>query len=207
VLAREACVQRPDGVQDCAAGGELVVDEHQRAVTGEEFLDTLGKKSRHEIRRKVRRAEGVGEVRLTPSARPLEDLEAFIDLHQRKWGDAGLFPPTEGGRQSRVFIHRLFELFGDDGPARLAFLSVDERRIATGITFEADGELLYYNAGLDPEARDLSPGVVMVAKYVEHALARGIRRMDFLRGAEAYKYEWGAEDEPIQRLLVRRADH
>ena len=32
----------------------------------------------------------------------------------------------------------------------------------------------------------------------------GTRRVDFLRGDEAYKYEWGAVDEPIQRLLVRR---
>ena len=46
----------------------------------------------------------------------------------------------------------------------------------------------------------------MVHAYVERALAAGKRRMDFLRGDEPYKYEWGAVDEPIQRLLVRRRD-
>jgi CelD/BcsL family acetyltransferase involved in cellulose biosynthesis len=46
----------------------------------------------------------------------------------------------------------------------------------------------------------------MVYAYVERALASGKRRMDFLRGNEGYKYEWGAVDEPIQRLLVRRRD-
>ena len=35
-------------------------------------------------------------------------------------------------------------------------------------------------------------------------IERGIRRMDFLRGNEPYKYEWGAVDEPIQRILLRR---
>jgi len=39
---------------------------------------------------------------------------------------------------------------------------------------------------------------------VARALERGLRRMDFLRGDESYKYEWGAVDEPIQRLLLRR---
>ena len=29
-------------------------------------------------------------------------------------------------------------------------------------------------------------------------------RLDLLRGDEPYKYEWGAVDEPIQRILVRR---
>jgi CelD/BcsL family acetyltransferase involved in cellulose biosynthesis len=168
------------------------------------YLETLGKKARHEIRRKVRRAEAVGEVRLDDSTDPLGDLEAFIDLHQRRWGAAGLFPPTAGGEQSRVFIHRLFELAGSDGPVRLTFLTVGGRRIAAGIHLETADGYLYYNAGVDPDARELSPGVVMVHAYVQRAIADGKRRLDFLRGDESYKYEWGAVDEPIQRLLVRR---
>jgi CelD/BcsL family acetyltransferase involved in cellulose biosynthesis len=47
--------------------------------------------------------------------------------------------------------------------------------------------------------------VLLVASYVRAALAGGFRRMDFLRGDEPYKYDWGAHDEPIQRLLVRRS--
>ena len=171
--------------------------------TLDDHLATLGKKERHEIRRKVRRAETAGEVRLELSADPLADLEAFIDLHQARWGDDGLFPATEGGAQSRVFFRRLFELFDADGPLRLSFLTVGGRRIAAGVTFETADRLFYYNAGVDPEARDLSPGVVMVERYVRSAIDRGLATMDFLRGDEPYKYEWGAVDEPIQRLLVR----
>jgi CelD/BcsL family acetyltransferase involved in cellulose biosynthesis len=170
------------------------------------YLATLGKKERHEIRRKVRRAEAVGEVRLDDSPDPLADLEAFIELHQKRWGADGLFPDTPGGAQSRVLFRRLFEGFGPDGPLRLTFLSVGGRRIASGIHFETSDGILYYNAGVDPDARELSPGVVMVYAYVVRALERGLRRMDFLRGDESYKYEWGAVDEPIQRVLVRRRD-
>jgi CelD/BcsL family acetyltransferase involved in cellulose biosynthesis len=168
------------------------------------FLATLDKKERHEIRRKVRRAETIGEVRLDDSTDPLADLEAFIDLHQKRWGDDGLFPPTPGGDQSRVFARRLFELFGADGPLRLAFLSVGGRRIAAGIHFVSGDRVFYYNAGVDPDARELSPGVLMVYAYVARALADGTSQLDLLRGNEPYKYQWGAVDEPIQRLLVRR---
>ena len=170
------------------------------------YLATLGKKERHEIRRKVRRAEAVGEVRLDDSPEPLADLDAFIELHQKRWGDMGLFPDTPGGARSRVFAHHLFELNGTDGPLRLAFLTVGGRRIAAGVHFETADGYLYYNAGVDPDARDLSPGVVMVYAYVQRAIEAGKRRLDFLRGNEPYKYEWGAVDEPIQRLLVRRRD-
>ena len=173
-------------------------------VDVEDYLSTLGKKERHEIRRKVRRAEATGEVRLTESTDPDGDLELFIDLHQKRWGEKGLFPATRGGEQSRVLVRRLFELFGADGPFKLTILSVGDRRIGAGLHFETETDLLYDNAGIDPDARDLSPGVLMIHAYVRRALERGIRRMDFLRGDESYKYEWGAVDEPIQRVLLRR---
>jgi CelD/BcsL family acetyltransferase involved in cellulose biosynthesis len=168
------------------------------------FLGTLGKKDRHEIRRKLRRAEAVGDVAFTDSTDPAADLEAFIDLHQRRWGELGLFPDTPGGQASRVFFRRLFEINGAGGALRLAFLTVGGKRIAAGVHFLTAGGYLYYNAGVDPDARDLSPGVLMVAAYVQRAIAEGLPRVDFLRGDEPYKYEWGAVDEPIQRILVRR---
>jgi hypothetical protein len=168
------------------------------------YLATLGKKDRHEIRRKIRRAEAVGPIRLTDCDDPVAELDSFIDLHQRRWGDDGLFAQTPGGDASRVFFRRLFEENGPDGPLRLAFLTVGERRIAAGVHFRTADGYLYYNAGVDPDARELSPGVVAVAAYIQRAIAEGCTRLDFLRGDEPYKYEWGATDEPIQRLLVRR---
>jgi CelD/BcsL family acetyltransferase involved in cellulose biosynthesis len=202
------------GAREIAEGWTLTVEREDVCpvvtlpeTTGMDgFLATLGKKERHEIRRKVRRAEAVGEIRLTDSSDPLADLGAFIDLHQKRWGALGLFPDTAGGEQSRVFARRLFELYGADGPLRLTFLTVGARTIAAGIHFETPDGYLYYNAGVDPDARELSPGVLMIHAYVARALEAGKRRLDFLRGNEPYKYEWGAVDEPIQRLLVRRGD-
>jgi len=168
------------------------------------YLGTLDKKERHEIRRKVRRAEAAGTVALEQSANPIDDLDAFIDLHQKRWGAEGLFPPTEGGAASRRFFAGLFEDCVPSGIVDLSFLSVGGRKIAAGVTFDDGDAVYYYNAGVDPDARDLSPGVVMVACYVQRAIALGRTRLDFMRGNEPYKYEWGATDSPIERLLVQR---
>jgi CelD/BcsL family acetyltransferase involved in cellulose biosynthesis len=200
------------GRREIAAGWTLNVEREDvcpvltlpAGVDFDGYLATLDKKGRHEIRRKVRRAEAAGEIRLEDSTDPVADLDAFVDLHQKRFGEEGLFPPTEGGAASRVFFRRLFELLGPDGTIRLTFLAVGNRRIAAGVYFETADSFLYFNAGVDPDARDLSPGVVMTARFVERAIAAGKRRLDFLRGHEPYKYEWGARDEPIQRLLVRR---
>ena len=111
---------------------------------------------------------------------------------------------TPGGDQSRAFFRGLFEHCGPDGLIALHLLTVGGRRIAAGVWFD-DGETLYfYNAGVDPDARDLSPGVLLVARSIEMALQAGRSRFDFLRGDEPYKYGWGATDVPIQRLLVVR---
>ncbi|HVL54591.1 MAG TPA: GNAT family N-acetyltransferase [Vitreimonas sp.] len=202
------------GRREMAAGWTLNVEREDvcpvvtlpQDGTFDDYLGTLGKKARHEIRRKLRRAEAAGEVVLDESSEPLAELDAFIDLHQRRWGEQGLFKAGPGGDASRVFLRRMFELLAPDGTVRLTFLRVGDRRIAAGIHLETHDGYLYYNAGVDPDARDLSPGVVMVARYVERAIAAGKRRLDFLRGDEPYKYDWGAVDEPIQRLLVRRPE-
>jgi CelD/BcsL family acetyltransferase involved in cellulose biosynthesis len=202
------------GAREMAEGWTVNVDREDvcpvvtlpEGATFDEYLATLEKKARHEIRRKIRRAEAAGEVVLEESADPLAELDAFIDLHQKRWGEDGLFRPGPGGDASRVFVRRLFELFEGTGAVRLVFLRVGERRIGAGVHLESDDSYLYYNAGVDPDAYDLSPGVLLCARYVERALSEGKRRLDFLRGNESYKYEWGAVDEPIQRLLVRRRD-
>jgi CelD/BcsL family acetyltransferase involved in cellulose biosynthesis len=188
--------EREDACPVVTLGEGVDLDDH---------LATLDKKDRHEIRRKVRRAEAAGEVRLVDSAEPLTDLPLFIDLHRRRWGDQGLFPNTPGGARSRVLFRRLFEEFAGDDVLRLSFLWVGDRRVGALVWFCEADTAYYYNGGIDPDARDLSPGVVMVERSVRRAIAEGTRRLDFLRGDEPYKYEWGAIDEPIVRLLVNRS--
>ena len=173
----------------------------------EGYLGTLGKKSRHEIRRKVRRAEAAGALRLHKSEITQESIERFIALHQARFGTEGLFPDTEGGRRSRKFVHRLAELESveaDGGQLELPQVFSGDRLIFAALAFD-DGRTCYlYNAGMDPDAGSLSPGVTGTAAYFRDRIEAGRRRLDFLRGDEDYKYEWGARDEPIERVLVLR---
>lgn len=173
----------------------------------EAYLASLEKKARHEIRRKVRRAEAAGKVTYELAPQDASSVERFIALHQARWGDDGLFPDTEGGRRSRRFLHRLTELEAAEGDAaqlQLGVARVGERIIFATVAFDDGRTCFFYNAGVDPAARDLSPGATGTAAYLRERMTRGCRRFDFLRGNEPYKYEWGAVDEPIHRLVVAR---
>ncbi len=174
----------------------------------DEYLATLDKKDRHEIRRKVRRASVIGDLSIDVSAPTQDAIDKFIDLHTRRFGEDGLFPASAGGERSRRFIHRLAELERDsrDGQLHVGLVHCGHRLVWAMLAFDDGQTCFLYNAGMDPEARDVSPGITGTAMYFENRLAAGRRRFDFLRGDEPYKYEWGAHNEPIERLLVLREE-
>jgi CelD/BcsL family acetyltransferase involved in cellulose biosynthesis len=175
--------------------------------TWDDYLAGLDRKARHEIRRKLRRAEAAGAVRFSLAPLEAATVERFIALHQARWGVEGLFPDTEGGDRSRRFLYRLAELEAAEGAGaalQLGLVHVGDRLIFASAGFDDGTTCYFYNAGMDPDARDLSPGVTGAAAYLADRLAAGRTRFDFLRGNEPYKYEWGAVDEPIHRLIVLR---
>lgn len=175
--------------------------------TWDDYLATLDKKARHEIRRKLRRAASAGELSIEIVPPTADAIDEFIRLHNLRFGEQGLFPDNEGGARSRRFVHRLAELERSEpgaGVMHLALVRCGGRLIFAGVGFD-DGQTTYlYNAGIDPAAAEASPGVTGAALLIQERIAAGIRRFDFLRGQERYKYEWGAVDEPIYRLLVTR---
>ena len=173
----------------------------------DDYLATLGKKARHEVRRKLRRAEAHGPIKLTRGVPSEESINRFIALHRARFGEEGLFPDNEGGLRAEHFVHRLAELERTEGEnAQFEGIEVfsGDWLLFVALSFD-DGSTTYlYNAGIDPTAAELSPGVTGNAAYLRDRLEVGRSRFDFLRGNEAYKYEWGAVDEPVERLLVVR---
>src|SRR5439155_12414760 len=100
----------------------------------EEYLETLEKKHRHEIRRKIRRAAAAGQIELVESSDPLSELPAFIELHQKKWGADGLFPPPPGGSGARTFCPACSRGFAPPASLRLGSCPFAGRRWRAGST-------------------------------------------------------------------------
>ena len=69
------------------------------------------------------------------------------------------------------------DAISDHPTVHLGFLTLDGKRIAAEIHFETAGSLLYYNAGVDPDAKHLSPGVVQLERLVRRAIDRGKCRL------------------------------
>src|SRR5262249_36635222 len=153
-------------------------------------LGTLDKKARHEIRRKIRRAGEVGIMNVDVVAPTVEVIDAFIELHRARFGEDGLFPDNPGGERSRLFIHRLaeFELeAGSERQLQVGMVRCSGKLVFTMLAFDDGQTCFLYNAGMDPQAKEVSPGVSGAALYFQNRMAAGRRRFDFLRGNESYK--------------------
>jgi len=168
----------------------------------EEYLERLGKKERHELRRKMRRA---GELlpglafRVTRTPAELaNDLPSFVGLLRKS------HPAKEAfmDESMATFFREVAEGFLASGRLRLAFLSSRGEDVASLFQFRTDGALLLYNSGYDPKLRAANPGLVLIARSIGQAIGEGCSEYDFLRGTERYKYDLGGVDRVVYRLTV-----
>jgi CelD/BcsL family acetyltransferase involved in cellulose biosynthesis len=167
------------------------------------YLSSLDKRERHELRRKLRRAEEAEPrpvFRVTGSADELSrDFPSFLELHRRSHPEKRRFMDD----RMAVFFREVADGFLSAGLLRLAFLRGAEGDIAAAFQIETDGALLLYNSGFDPAAgARWSPGMVLLARCIEDAIRTGVREYDFLRGRERYKYDLGGRDRTVYRAVL-----
>jgi CelD/BcsL family acetyltransferase involved in cellulose biosynthesis len=172
-------------------------------ATWDEYLATkLNKKQRHELRRKMRRAEEGAHVDWHwVTADDFETgLGTFFQLHKASHPDKDAFMDE----QMQGFFRAVARAALDQGWLRLSILRFNGQPVASYLCFDYGGDRLVYNSGFDLSAyADLGPGIVAVGYLIEEAIQRGLKRFDFLQGNERYKYEFGAVDTEVLRLLIR----
>jgi CelD/BcsL family acetyltransferase involved in cellulose biosynthesis len=197
-----------------AARGWRLLDEKQVVcpiirlpAQFEDYVQSLDKKERHELRRKLRRAEatdGVAWYAITGQdhAHDLDEAaEAFIGLMMKSRPDKSEFMTDD----MRRFFHQMIHATHDGGFLHLAFLEVNGVKTATYLSFDYNQKRLVFNSGLETEGfQSLSAGIVLVARIIEDAIQRGYTEFDFLRGDEKYKYQLGAKDTWIYHVRVDR---
>lgn len=170
----------------------------------DDYLQGLGKKDRHELRRKMRRLAAAGEVsyhRVADTHDLAADIEDFFRLHRLSREEKARFMTPQMER----FFTEIVARFLPENRLRLYFMSVEGKRVAAVICFDEGKDLWLYNSGYDPAYASLSVGLLLKAFCVQQAIAEGKKRFDFLRGREPYKYDLGGKDIPIYRCLVRRS--
>jgi CelD/BcsL family acetyltransferase involved in cellulose biosynthesis len=168
----------------------------------ETYVQSLGKKERHELRRKVRRLEhaGAARFRFASDAERGSVLDRFFALHRLSRGEKAGFMTAEVER----FFRDIADALAPVDRLRLGVLSFDGADAAVLFGFALGPVIALYNAAYDPGLASLSIGIVSHAWAIREAIASGHTTYDLLRGDEPYKYDLGARDRWLARLDAER---
>jgi len=167
----------------------------------EEYVNSLDKKDRHELRRKMRRLsreDSLRWVQVTPGEESDNDVDSFIRLCRLSTREKAYFldERMEGFFRSAMASLRPLDV------VRLYFLELHGHRVSATLCFDQGQELWLYNSGYDPSYSALSVGLLLKAHCMQDAVEQKKTGFDFLRGAERYKYDLGAKDVPVFRLRI-----
>lgn len=191
-LPQEARAAVESGVE--TAGAEFSTSEDEVSAvlslpdSYDEWLASISKKERHEVRRKRRRFEAeFGEITIVQHG--ADAINMFCAMHRTAQGEKGSF--MSGSMQR--FFEDLLEYAG----ATIHTLECDGVPRANAFGFETDEGYFYYNSAYDPDAAMASPGIVLLASMIEAQIERGARVFDFLKGDERYKFKHGAQPRPL----------
>ena len=170
-----------------------------------DFDALLSTHSRKKLRYYRRCAERLGDVRYeSATAATLDELlSSLFELHAARWERRGL-PGVLADSTTQNFHRDVAQRMLDAGALRMYAMRIGETIRAIFYGFAHHNTVYYYLGGYDPDLEKISIGNTIVAHAIEQACIDGATTFDFLRGAEEYKYAWGAKDRMNRRRQLFR---
>lgn len=169
----------------------------------EDYRNHLDDRYRHEIERKYRRAENyflpVNWYIVEDEGQLDQELESFLELMAHNPEKASFLT----GKMITQIKSSAREAFLA-GWLQLAFLTVGDIKAAGYLNFDYDGKIWVYNSGINPMFENISPGWVLLSKIIQWSIEAGRTELDFMRGDEPYKYNFGGIDKHVLRIQVSR---
>jgi CelD/BcsL family acetyltransferase involved in cellulose biosynthesis len=164
--------------------------------TWDSYLKRLSSKERGKIGLRSRRLEKkYADLKIRKCATPAElevSLKALFDLHGKHWNLHGL-PGTLYSPARRQFYGELAQSLLARERLEFWILEVDGKITATQFGLRHTDTVFSLQEGFDPDYSSDSVGYVLRSQVLKNLIADGIRKYDFLGGADDSKVRWGAE--------------
>lgn len=155
------------------------------------YRQKTSSKRRNLHKRRRRQLAELGRLEVSV-ARTRQELGAAMEeafrLHDLRWEgrpDRSTFGTPDGRHFHRAAVARLAAV----GVPRIVTLRLDGRMIAFHYFFALAGTMVVNRLAFDPELARYSPGLLNTMDAIDAAAAEGIKRVEFLGGAERYKLE------------------
>jgi CelD/BcsL family acetyltransferase involved in cellulose biosynthesis len=165
------------------------------------FLHQLSGRQRHEVRRKLRRLNEAGRIRfrrVEGAGHIRNHMDTFLRLFKSNRFDKAAFMND----RMTVYFKTLTDVMAEADILRLFFLDVDDQPAAAALCFDYRSSRYLYNNGYDDRFSALSVGLICKILTIKDAVENGMKKYDFLKGAEAYKHRLGGNPMPLYSCTV-----
>ncbi|MBT8333899.1 MAG: GNAT family N-acetyltransferase [Desulfobacterales bacterium] len=167
----------------------------------EEYLQTLDRKQRHEVRRKLRRlgeAGVLGQCSVKKVSETDSAMDMFVQLFRQSRKDKKAFMTS----QRESFFRNLAAELAHEKMLNLLCLTIDNTPAAAVFCIENGKTFHLYNNGFNPRFRGNSIGVVSKLLTIRSSIESGLLVYDFLNGTERYKYRLGGKEVPLSTCII-----
>jgi len=166
--------------------------------------EKLSAKTRQRVRNYLRKVESGDRFRIT-NADPAtieRDLDILAGFWASKWGGQFGRSLASVQRTDRTMLRHCF----DQGVLYMPVLWEGERPLgAVAILVDRQHKsFLFKLFGRDETFQNPSPGVILIAHAIRHAIDEGFGKCDFLQGNHAYKYAFGVDEFRLKHRIVMR---
>ncbi|HTI88702.1 MAG TPA: GNAT family N-acetyltransferase [Alphaproteobacteria bacterium] len=163
-------------------------------------------RKRRDIRMARHRADRRGpvDIQRADAASVAGAIDELVRLHSARWhnrGEAGVLADDRLRRFHGEAAPRLVQA----NLARIHTLSIGGEIAGVYYGLAYNQRHYAYLCGFDPAFERESPGTILIAHAIEDAVCEGAAEFHFLRGGEAYKYQWGAVDRWNSHRAIRRS--
>jgi len=163
------------------------------------FLETLERKDRKELKRKIKRLDTVKHEYFISDMNNKNLFEEFIKLHRLSNVNKEQFMTDE----MKQFFLDLSMLKDNYWKPIINFLSIEGINVASALTFENENVVFAYNSGHDPSCNFYSAGLLLHAFIIKRSIDEKKEKYDFLRGKERYKFDLGGKPMKLFRINIR----
>ena len=158
------------------------------------YLENLGKKKRHELKRKKSKfSKQLGEMELQ-SSKDLIMFDKFAEQHKLSDGKKGSFM----NKEVQLFFQNLLTIKG----WKIYFIENESELISSAFVYENKKGCYLYNSTKNSQFDPINPGIVLIDLIIEKMIKEKKQFFDFLKGFDRYKIDLGGSPTQLYDLNI-----
>ena len=158
------------------------------------YLENLGKKKRHELKRKKTKFLSELEAVELKNSKDIIIFEKFVEQHKLSDGKKGTFM----NKEVEQFFKGLLNIKG----WKIYFIENGDELISSAFVHENKKGCYLYNSTKNSKFDDINPGIVLIDLIIQKMIKENKVFFDFLKGYDRYKLDLGGSAIQLYDLQI-----